>query len=568
MKLNLGLRPQLALSTGVLIALSSAAIAVIACFIVSVDLEDDVVARQNTSLRAAAVILRKYYPDTQFKVTKDGFVEDLTLKEIPDFQDHTMIDEIGSITGETATVFKWEDDSKDFWRKTTNIVKPDGNRAVGTQLGQKGRVYPVVTSGQTYNGEATILGLDYYTIYEPIFAPDGKIIGILYAGVLKDNVDSAFWNIVKGLAITAVLATAIAIVIMMFMLRLVTRPLPVLAAVMHKVAGGDTSVSIPFEGRQDEIGEMSEALSVFKRGLAEKQELEAQSNRAREEEAQRVKQARSEMATSFETQVGSLVEQVAGVAGELSEAVNRVSHSSEQARGSADQANHAANDASSSVEAVSSAARDLATSIEDIRGQVSRSSEIATRAVGEAGGAQERMDGLVAAAQRVGEVVNLIADIAEQTNLLALNATIEAARAGDAGKGFAVVASEVKTLASQTAKATEDISQQIGTIQEATNGAAESISGIASIIGEIEQISAELTNAIDQQGMATSEIASSVSVGSESVMVASSKIGEVNQVVTVTDDSAREMMDATRRLGDASDEMRKRIAEFLTQIRA
>ncbi|CAN0232930.1 unnamed protein product, partial [Chrysoparadoxa australica] len=235
--------------------------------------------------------------------TKDGFVEDLTLKEIPDFQDHTMIDEIGSITGETATVFKWEDDSKDFWRKTTNIVKPDGNRAVGTQLGQKGRVYPVVTSGQTYNGEATILGLDYYTIYEPIFAPDGKIIGILYAGVLKDNVDSAFWNIVKGLAITAVLATAIAIVIMMFMLRLVTRPLPVLAAVMHKVAGGDTSVSIPFEGRQDEIGEMSEALSVFKRGLAEKQELEAQSNRAREEEAQRVKQARSVMATSFETQV-------------------------------------------------------------------------------------------------------------------------------------------------------------------------------------------------------------------------------------------------------------------------
>jgi methyl-accepting chemotaxis protein len=220
------------------------------------------------------------------------------------------------------------------------------------------------------------------------------------------------------------------------------------------------------------------------------------------------------------------------------------------------------------VEAVSSAARDLATSIEDIRSQVSRSSEIATRAVGEAGGAQERMDGLVAAAQRVGEVVNLIADIAEQTNLLALNATIEAARAGDAGKGFAVVASEVKTLASQTAKATEDISQQIGTIQEATNGAAESISGIASIIGEIEQISAELTNAIDQQGMATSEIASSVSVGSESVMVASSKISEVNQVVTVTDDSAREMMDATRRLGEASDEMRKRIAEFLTQIRA
>ena len=72
------------------------------------------------------------------------------------------------------------------------------------------------------------------------------------------------------------------------------------------------------------------------------------------------------------------------------------------------------------------------------------------------------------AANRIGDVTQLITTIAEQTNLLALNATIEAARAGDAGRGFAVVAQEVKALASQTAKATSEISTQIAGMQAAT----------------------------------------------------------------------------------------------------
>jgi methyl-accepting chemotaxis protein len=51
--------------------------------------------------------------------------------------------------------------------------------------------------------------------------------------------------------------------------------------------------------------------------------------------------------------------------------------------------------------------------------------------------ASTRVGQLSEAADKIGEVIDLIEEIAEKTNLLALNATIEAARAGDAGKRLA-----------------------------------------------------------------------------------------------------------------------------------
>jgi methyl-accepting chemotaxis protein len=82
---------------------------------------------------------------------------------------------------------------------------------------------------------------------------------------------------------------------------------------------------------------------------------------------------------------------------------------------------------------------------------------------------------LATEAERIGDVVSLIAEIAAKTNLLALNATIEAARAGEAGRGFSVVASEVKALATQTAQATEQITAEVQAMQASTTSSVATI---------------------------------------------------------------------------------------------
>jgi methyl-accepting chemotaxis protein len=199
---------------------------------------------------------------------------------------------------------------------------------------------------------------------------------------------------------------------------------------------------------------------------------------------------------------------------------------------------------------------------------VARSSEIAARAVDEAGRTRVTVDGLAATARKIGEVVKLISDIASQTNLLALNATIEAARAGEAGKGFAVVASEVKSLANQTAKATDEIGGQIAEMQSVTTAAVEAIKGIDRTIGEISEITVTISSAVEEQAAATREISRNTDEAAHGTQEVSHNIAEVNQAASETGAAATEILQSSGELSRQSESLRLGVEAFLGKIRA
>lgn len=374
----------------------------------------------------------------------------------------------------------------------------------------------------------------------------------------------------KGL-ITMVSAAGVALVLGIAAAWLIgtgiSRPIGAITRAMTALAHGDKTVEIPGRDQKDEVGDMAQAVLVFKENMIKADELAA---REQEEAAQREERSRRllELTGNFDADVTELLRALGASATEMEATAATMSEIAGNTNTRAATVAGAAEQASGNVQTVATATEELSSSIQEIGRQVSQSTEIAGRAVNQASQTDQQVQGLADAAQKIGDVISLIADIAEQTNLLALNATIEAARAGDAGKGFAVVASEVKNLANQTAKATGDIEQQIGAIQTETLEAVTAIRSITDTIKSMDEIAAAIAAAVEQQGAATGEIARNVEQAAVGTQEVTSNIIQVTAAAEETGTSATEVKHVAAELNQKAELLRKQVERFLTDVRA
>jgi methyl-accepting chemotaxis protein len=390
----------------------------------------------------------------------------------------------------------------------------------------------------------------------------------LGTGAYLEDLDAKLKPVIWSLAIATLIIALVSGGIAWLIGRSISRPLGELGARMRGLADGALDGAIPGTERGDEVGKMAATVQIFKdnalriRGL-EKVEAETQQRAGVERRA-----AMESIASDFERSVKGIVSSVATAAKGMQATAQSMTATASDASARAATVGAASDSASNNVGTVAAAAEELSSSVNEISRQVTRSSEIASKAVGDAERTNATVQVLSTGAEKIGEVVKLIHSIAAQTNLLALNATIEAARAGESGRGFAVVASEVKALANQTAKATEEISAQVAAMQSSTSDAVLSIGGITETIAQMSEITVSISTSIDQQGEATREIArniQSVAAGSSEI---SAHIGGVTSAAAATGLAASDVLSNARELDNQSGMLRNAVDEFLAKVRA
>ncbi len=399
----------------------------------------------------------------------------------------------------------------------------------------------------------------------PILDPAAKVIGVLYGGVKKDEINASVESLLNTVIALSSGLTLVFAIAAALLARHLLSPLSRLADVMERLARDEDKVVVPYTSSQNEFGTMARTIQVFQANAEERRILAAEQSRQTEQRLARQSEVERSIA-QFRNEMRSLAESTSATMADLLSVTEQLSVVASRTTRSTDVANGAAQDASTSVQGVAAATDQLNASVREIFQQVERTSSIVSNATTGARSTDGKVRELNAGAQKIGNVVELIQAIAGQTNLLALNATIEAARAGESGKGFAVVASEVKELATQTSKATEEIAHQVQAIQRATTDVVAEIEQFTGLITEVNAYMTAINGAVTQQSGAIAEISHNITAASRGSHLVTDNIRHVVRAAEETDSCALRMRTASEKVAADNRHLSGAVDRFLEQV--
>lgn len=442
----------------------------------------------------------------------------------PDDKNETL-DELKGMFGCEFTIFDGD-------VRTYTTIQQNGERVVGTKLSDELSEI-ILKQGQSYTGNAEILGVEHICSYVPTRDENGQINGLIFAGISLQSATEQISGTVKMACVVGVIAVIISIIIMsVFVGRSVSGPLAKLTGLAQRMEQGDLGLKSNQEltvniRSNDEIGYLTHIfqhmMNILKGYIGEiSVTLEAISDG----------NLTVETTQNYVGDFVSIKESLDEILKKLNGTMSQIMESTDYVSNGADQMSIGAQSLSQGSVEQASTVEGLEMNVKEISQRISQSAENAQQAsqMVETVGTQilesnQKMIEMIDAMREISEssneiskIIKTIESIASQTNILALNAAVEAARAGEAGKGFAVVAEEVRALAGKSAEASKTttalIESSIQCVERGSMIAGEMASQLEFVVSGANQVMETTTRIADDsrmQAAAVSDIQEQIS---------------------------------------------------------
>ncbi len=199
---------------------------------------------------------------TYYSLYKGG--EDIT-------HDYTLIDKIKADTGLDITIFY------ENTRFQTTIKDSDGNRIVGSVAAET-IINDVLNTGEArFYNNARVGSITYFSYYMPLTNSDGSVVGMLFVGKPRTEVD----NTVQSTLYPLMGAVLLTIIVMSICISLYTKGLvKVLLKIRNYVtavsAGNlDAEISGQVLERNDELGQIGLSIQTMHRSLRTMVDMDA-----------------------------------------------------------------------------------------------------------------------------------------------------------------------------------------------------------------------------------------------------------------------------------------------------